>query len=89
MPSISSLLSLFTEEPTSVAIMRHSLDIVKKAVEHLNPSQKPVVTIDQPLYALAKQIQWCWPDIDGGAFCYYAWWFAYRNGRIEMLRTLA
>ena len=65
MPSISSLLPLFTEESKSVAMMRHSLDIVKKAVEHLNPGQVPIVTFDQPLFTLAKQIQWCWPDIYG------------------------
>ena len=86
MPSITALLPLFTEESKSVAMMRHSLDIVKRAVEHLNPSQKPVVTFDQPLFALAKQLA---RQLWGGAFCYYAWWFAYRNGRVEMLRTLA
>ena len=62
MPSISALLPLFTEESKSVAMMRHSLDIVKKAVEHLNHGQKPVVAFDQPLFTLAKQIQWCWPE---------------------------
>ena len=82
MPSITELLPLFTEESKSVGMMSHSLDIVKKAVEHLNPSQKLVVTFDQPSVVLARQF---W----GGAFCYFAWWFAYRNGRVEMLRTLA
>ncbi|KAG1692631.1 Lysosome membrane protein 2 [Nymphon striatum] len=37
------------------------MDVVKNAVEHLNPGQTPVVTFDQPLFALAKQIQWKWP----------------------------
>ena len=40
----------------------HSIDVVKTAVEHLNPGQTPVVTFDQPLFALAKQIQWKWPE---------------------------
>ena len=62
MPSITALLPLFKEESKSVAMMRHSLDIVKRAVEHLNPSQKPEVFFDQRVFALAKQIQWCWPD---------------------------
>ena len=39
-------------------MIRHSMDVVKNAVEHLNPGQTPVVTFDQPLFALAKQIQW-------------------------------
>ena len=28
----------------------------------LNPGQTPVVAADQPLYDLAKQIQWQWPE---------------------------
>ena len=33
-----------------VAMIKHSLDVISKAVEHLNPGQTPVVTFDQPLY---------------------------------------
>jgi len=38
------------------------MDVIKKAVEHLNAGQTPVLTFDQPLFALAKQIQWKWPE---------------------------
>ena len=39
----------------SAAIIRHSMSIVQqKPVHYLNPGQIP----DQPLYAIAKQIQW-------------------------------
>ena len=38
------------------------MDVVKNAVEHVNPGQTPVVTLDQSLFALAKQIQWKWPE---------------------------
>ena len=38
------------------------MDVVKNALEHVNPGQTPVVTLDQPLFALAKQIQWKWPE---------------------------
>ena len=51
------LLPLFQESANSVAMVKHSLDVISKAVEHSNPGQSPVVTFDQPLYALAKQIQ--------------------------------
>ncbi len=47
-------------------MIKHSLDIVRKAVQHLNAGQTPVVTLDQPLYAIAKQIQWKWPEMYGG-----------------------
>ena len=39
--------------------------MVKNAVRHLNPGQIPIIAFDQPLYALAKLIQWYWPDAYG------------------------
>ena len=48
--------------PHTVAMIRHSLDVVKNAMEHLNPGQMPVVTFDHPLFTLAKQIHWKWPE---------------------------
>lgn len=35
---------------------------VRDAIAHLNPDQVPVITADQPIYALAQQVQWHWPD---------------------------
>ena len=58
----SSLLPLFYEEAKSTAMIRHSMNIVKQSVEFLNPGQIPVLTCDQPLYALAKSIQWIWSE---------------------------
>ncbi len=60
-PAVSALLPLFPDDSKSAAMIRHSMTVVKKAVNKLNPGQIPVVTLDQPLYAIAKQIQWCWP----------------------------
>ena len=56
------LLPLFLESAHTVAMIKHSLEVISKAVGHLNPGQSPVVTFDQPLYALAKQIQFKWPE---------------------------
>ena len=36
-----------------------------KAVEHLNPGQTAFIAFDQPLFALAKEIQWRHPDTMG------------------------
>ena len=46
-------------------MIKHSMGVVKNVVEHLNPEQTPVITFDQPLFALAKQIQWKWPETYG------------------------
>ena len=54
---------LFHENANSVTMIKHAMTIIKDAIEHLNPGQIPVVTMDQPLYSLAKQIQWTWPQL--------------------------
>ena len=58
----SALLPLFQESAHTVAMIRHSIDVTRQVIGHLNPYQTPVLTFDQPLYALAKQIQWKWPQ---------------------------
>lgn len=60
--SLSSLLPLFREQAHSVATIKHAMGSFKEAVGFLNPGQTPVIAVDQPLYALAKQIQWQWPE---------------------------
>ena len=60
-----SLLPLFLESAHTVAMIKHSLYVIKSVIEHLNPWQTPVITFDQPLDALAKQIQWKWPGMYG------------------------
>jgi len=57
-----AMLSLVKDSANSIAMIRHSMDIIKKAVSHLNPHQTPVLTGDLPLYAIAKQIQWNMPE---------------------------
>jgi len=42
-------------------MIKHSIDVIHSS-QHFNPGQTPVVTFDQPLFALAKQIQWKWPE---------------------------
>ena len=59
------MLPLFDDQAKSPAMIKHAMDVIKKAVEHLNPGQVPVIAADQPLYALAKQILWTWPETHG------------------------
>ena len=60
--TIGSLLPLFPDVSKSVAMIRHAMDVAQQSVHHLNPGQVPVLALDQPLYAIAKQIQWNWPS---------------------------
>ena len=41
------------------------MDIIKLSVNHLNPGQVPVIALDQPLFAVGKEIQWNWSDLYG------------------------
>ena len=56
--AITSLLRLFEENAHSKAMIQHAMKLVKDATAYINPEQTPVIGMDQPLYALAKQIQW-------------------------------
>ena len=38
------------------------MDVIQQAVQKLNSAQVPVITLDQPLYVIAKLIQWNWPE---------------------------
>ena len=58
-PAITAMLPLFQDDSKSVAMIRHSMDVIKQAVQ-LNSSQVLVITSDQPLDAIAKSIQWNW-----------------------------
>ena len=59
--AITGLLPLFPDSAHLVAMIKHAMSIVQATVQHLNPGQVPILTADQPLYALAKQIQWSYP----------------------------
>ena len=39
--------------------------VQRQAIEYLNPGQITVTTLDQPLFALAKLVQWKWPATHG------------------------
>ena len=37
---------------------KHGMNILKQITNYLNPGQTPVMAFDQPLFALAKYVQW-------------------------------
>lgn len=60
--SIASLLPLLRDEAHSIVAIWHVMDKIKDTVALLNPGQVPVITADHPIYAVAKQMQWQWPE---------------------------
>ena len=63
--SSTLFLSLFEDSAHSPAMIKHAMTMVKAAVQYLNPGQTPVLVCDQPIFAIAKEIQWTWPDTFG------------------------
>ena len=55
--STSTLLALINKKINSPAMVAHSMRVIRKLIQHLNPTQIPVITGDQPVHALMKQIQ--------------------------------
>ena len=47
-----------TASAHSTAMLYQSMDITKEAVQCLNREQIPVLTADQPLFAMLRAIQW-------------------------------
>ena len=64
-PAKYALLPLFYEKSAMPAMIKHGMDIQRQATQYLNPGQIPVTTLDQPLFALAKSVQWKWPETHG------------------------
>ena len=60
--SITALLPLLRDQAHSVATIKHVMDKISDTVELLNPGQVPFIAADQPIYEVAKQIQWYWPE---------------------------
>ena len=52
------MLQIFRHDSKSATNIRHLLDVLIKSIHYLNPNQTAVIGFDQPLYALAKKIQW-------------------------------
>ena len=63
--AISALSPLLPDQVKSIAMIRPAMDIIKFSVNHLNLGQVPVIALDQPLFAIAKEIQWNWSDLYG------------------------
>lgn len=60
-----ALLPLFLENAHSTSMILHAMNVIKLATNKLNPNQVPVITCDQPLFALGQQISLTLPETHG------------------------
>ena len=61
-PDISAMLPIWRDNSKSPATIKHILGVLGPAIEYLNPEHSLVVGFDQPLFAIAKRLQWHYPD---------------------------
>lgn len=57
-----ALMPLLRKASHAVAMIKHVMRTNSAATQLLNPGQIPVLTMDQSLYAIGKQIQWRFPQ---------------------------
>ena len=54
---------LFHDNAHSLALVKHGMDVIAEATEYVNRGKVPVLTVDKPLFAIAKKIMWSWLDV--------------------------
>ena len=60
--STSTLLPLINESINSSAIVADCVRVIRKVIQHLNPTKISIKTGDQPVHALMRQVQWHFPN---------------------------
>ncbi len=62
---IEAMLPLFRDQAATPKMIRHGMYLVKKTTEFLNSQQIPIMVVDQPLFDIAKNMQWTFPELFG------------------------
>ena len=55
---VVALLQVYLEDTHSAAVIFHGMNFSDRIVQYVNSYQTLVLAMDQPLFAIAKQIQW-------------------------------
>ena len=61
----SAMMPILRDDSKSPATIKHLINVLIQSINFLNPGQTAVIGLDQPLYALAKRIQWHQPLLYG------------------------
>lgn len=63
--AVLAVFPLFPDKAASPSMIKHAMQLTMQGTEFLNPGQTGVLGADQPIYAIAKQLQWTFPDTLG------------------------
>ena len=64
-PIESAVLNVWPDKASTPSMQKHSMEIAISVTKKLNPGQIPVLTVDEPLYAICKQLQLQHPETLG------------------------
>ena len=56
LPATAAVLSLIYKKAHSPSMVKQGLEKLSEAIHHANPGQIPVIAMDQPLFAIAKDL---------------------------------
>ena len=59
--SVNPLFPILPESINTSPTVRYCAKIIVKLTKKLHPGQIPIITADQPVYALGQQVQWLYP----------------------------
>ena len=60
-PGRHSLMPLINEKVNTLKSQYHCMRTIKKTINFTNKGQVPIDTSDQPVYAISKEVQICYP----------------------------
>ena len=58
LPAITSVMLIFNQKAATSEMIGNAMLLIQNAKEYFNPGQTPIIALDQPLYTIAKSIQW-------------------------------
>ena len=62
---ISVMLPIWRDDSKSIATIKHVINVIIRSIDFLNSGQPAVIGFDQPLYAIAKALQWKYLSLHG------------------------
>ena len=63
--AVIDVLPLFPDKAATPSMMKHAMKLTMEDTQFLNPDQTPLLGCDQPLFSIAKQLQWTFPETLG------------------------
>ena len=67
--TLPSINAMFPDEECTVTMTRHCFEVIHAAMQYINPGQIPVMSMEQPLFAKMKQLQWSMDTMYGEDKC--------------------